>query len=98
MLHSMQAREVKLGRPRGATSFEAEPAIAFGQVVRQRRLKLGLAQEELAHLALVERSHMGKIERGEHLPNLVMILKIARALNCKPGKLVDQTVELLAES
>lgn len=72
--------------------------MAFGQVVRQRRLKLGLAQEELANLAQVERSHMGKIERGEHLPNLVMILKIARALNCKPGKLIDQTAELLLEA
>lgn len=91
----MQAREVKPGRPRGSTSFEAAPAIAFGQVVRERRLKLGLAQEELAHLAQVERSHMGKIERGEHLPNLVMILKIAGALDCKPGKLVDQAAKLL---
>jgi transcriptional regulator with XRE-family HTH domain len=94
----MQTREVKPGRPRGATTFEAAPAIAFGQVVRQRRLALGLAQEELAHLALVERSHMGKIERGEHLPNLVMILKIARALNCKPGKLIDQTAQLLLDA
>lgn len=93
----MQAREVKPGRPRGATSFEAAPAIAFGQTVRARRLKLGLAQEELALLAQVERSHMGKIERGEHLPNLVMILKIAAALNCKPGKLVDLTADQLNE-
>ncbi len=94
----MQTREVKPGRPRGATSFEAAPAIAFGQVVRQSRLMLGIAQEELANLAQVERSHMGKIERGEHLPNLIMIMKIARALNCKPGKLIDLTAELLKEA
>jgi transcriptional regulator with XRE-family HTH domain len=93
----MQAREVKPGRPKGAKTFESAPAIAFGQAIRQRRLKLGIAQEELANLAQVERSHMGKIERGEHLPNLVMILKIASALNCKPGKLVDQTVELMLQ-
>jgi transcriptional regulator with XRE-family HTH domain len=54
-----------------------------------------LAQEELAHLAQVERSHMGKIERGEHLPSLVMILRIAQVLNCKPGKLVDRAVDLM---
>jgi predicted transcriptional regulator len=27
-----------------------------------------MAQESLAHLAGIERSHMGKIERGEHMP------------------------------
>jgi hypothetical protein len=27
----------------------------------------------------VEHSHMGKIERGEHVPNLVLILKIVAA-------------------
>jgi molybdate transport system permease protein len=30
---------------------------------------------------------MGKIERGEHMPNLVMILRIAAALQVKPGLL-----------
>ena len=93
----MQKREVKPGRPRGAKTFESAPAIAFGQVVRERRLKLGLAQEELANLAQVERSHLGKIERGEHLPNLVMVLRIAHALNCKPGKLIDRTAEKLLQ-
>ncbi len=62
-------------------------------MVRERRKLKGLSQEELAHLAVVERSHMGKIERGTHLPNLVMILRIAKVLECKPGKLVDLTVE-----
>lgn len=91
----MQIRDVKPGRPRGAKSFESAPAIAFGSAVRGRRLELGLSQEELGSLAQVERSHMGKIERGEHLPNLVMILRIARALSCTPGRLLDQVVDML---
>ena len=91
----MQMREVKPGRPRGAKTFESAPAIAFGSAVRGRRLEQGLSQEELASLAHVERSHMGKIERGEHLPNLVMILRISQALGCKPGSLLDQVVEML---
>lgn len=91
----MQIREVKPGRPRGAKTFESAPAIAFGSTVRGWRLEQGLSQEELANLARVERSHMGKIERGEHLPNLVMILRISEALGCKPGRLLDQVVDLL---
>ena len=67
----MQAKQgVQRGRPAGATTFEAAPAQAFGSVVRAIRLEEGFAQENLAHLAGIERSHMGKIERGEHMPTL----------------------------
>jgi transcriptional regulator with XRE-family HTH domain len=59
------------------------------------RLEVGLSQEELAAGAAVERSHMGKIERGEHMPNFVLILRLARALSVTPGKLVDRAVDLL---
>jgi transcriptional regulator with XRE-family HTH domain len=82
----------KRGRPRGAKTFDPEPALAFGAVVRKQRLSLGISQEQLANDAQVERSHMGKIERGEHMPNLVLILRIAKALQIKPGQLVDEVV------
>ena len=36
----------------------------------------------------IERSHMGKIERGEHVPTLPLILKIARALKCSSAHLM----------
>ena len=75
----MQKRGIHPGRPTGATTFEAGPARAFGEAVRALRTADGIAQESLAHLAGIERSHMGKIERGEHMPTLAMILKIARA-------------------
>lgn len=44
------------------------------------RTEDGIAQETLAHLAGIERSHMGKIERGEDMPTLALVFKIARAL------------------
>lgn len=75
----MQKRVIQRGRPLGAKTFEAAPALAFGAVVRAARIEDGIAQEDLALLAGVERSHMGKIERGEHMPTLAMILKIAQA-------------------
>jgi transcriptional regulator with XRE-family HTH domain len=85
-------RVVKAGRPIGTKTFDKAPAVAFGNVIRAMRLERGIAQEELAAMAEVERSHMGKIERGTHMPNLVLILKLAKALQCKPGKLLDATV------
>jgi len=38
--------------------------------VREERTNQGIAQETLAHMAGIERSHMGKIERGEHVGEL----------------------------
>ena len=67
----MKKRPIQRGRPTGATTYEAEPAKAFGEAVRALRTERGVAQETLAHLADVERSHLGKVERGEHMPTLV---------------------------
>ncbi len=94
----MQKRPIQRGRPTGATTFEAEPARAFGEAVRVLRTERGVAQEALAHLAGVERSHMGKVERGEHMPTLALILKIARALECSSAELMAETERRLAAS
>ena len=40
---------------------------------------------------------MGKIERGQHLPNLALILKLAGALSTSPGSLVEKTAEMLLD-
>ena len=91
----MQKRTVQRGRPVGSTTYEPEPALAFGQAVRAARMEQGMAQEELAALAEIERSHMGKIERGEHMPTLALILRIAVALNRSAADLVAATEENL---
>lgn len=94
----MQKRSIQRGRPAGATTFEAEPAQAFGAAVRALRTEQGVAQETLANLAGIERSHMGKIERGEHMPTLAIILKIARALGCSSADLMMETESRLTAS
>ncbi|WP_438819863.1 helix-turn-helix domain-containing protein [Pseudomonas aeruginosa] len=73
----------------GTTTFDAEPALAFGAAVRVARLTQGVAQEELAAKAGIERSHMGKIERGEHMPTLALILRIAAGLKLSAAELVS---------
>ena len=91
----MQKRTIQRGRPVGSTTYEREPALAFGQAVRAARMEQGIAQEELAALAEIERSHMGKIERGEHMPTLALILRIAAALNRSAADLIAATEENL---
>ncbi|WP_028731132.1 helix-turn-helix domain-containing protein [Pandoraea sp. E26] len=93
----MQKRTVQPGRPAGATTFDAELAQAFGTAVRALRTERGIAQESLANLAGVERSHMGKIERGEHMPTLAIVFKIAHALECSSAVLMSETESLLGK-
>lgn len=93
----MQKRPIQRGRPVGTKTFEGAPARAFGAAVRAARLNQNLAQEALAHRAAIERSHMGKIERGEHMPTLALILRIARALGCSPVDLIAATVANLQD-
>ncbi|MDH0060108.1 helix-turn-helix domain-containing protein [Stutzerimonas stutzeri] len=94
----MQKRSVQPGRPAGSTTFDAELAHAFGAAVRALRMERGIAQESLANLAGIERSHMGKVERGEHMPTLAIIFKIAGALDCSTATLMAATESQLATS
>ncbi|MCE4298997.1 helix-turn-helix domain-containing protein [Xanthomonas hortorum pv. vitians] len=86
---------MKPGRPVGATTYEAEPAIAFGKAVRAARIARDISQEELATLAGIERSHMGKIERGQHMPTLALILRVSIALNDSAANLMTATESIL---
>ncbi len=92
----MQKRTVQRGRPAGSTTHDAELAHAFGAAVRALRMERGIAQESLAHQAGIERSHMGKIERGEHMPTLAVIFKIAGALECSTAVLMSEAESQLA--
>jgi len=94
----MQKRSIQPGRPAGSTTFDAELAQAFGAAVRALRTERGVAQESLANLAGIERSHMGKVERGEHMPTLAIIFKIASALGCSTAVVMAETERQLAAS
>ena len=55
-----------------------------------------IAQDEFASMAGISRSHMGKIERGEHMPTLAIIFKIASALECSTAVLMSEAESQLA--
>lgn len=62
----------------------------LGKAVRARREATGLSQEALADAAGIDRSHMGKIERGERNVTLLNLIKIAAALNGLPSDLLRE--------
>lgn len=57
-------------------------ASKFGVNVRDFRRNKGLSQDKLALLADIDRSYMGRIERGEVNITLEKVYKIASALEC----------------
>jgi len=66
-----------------------EECLAFGRAVRRRRTETGLSQEGLADLAGIHRTYIGGIERGERNPTLLMIHRLAKALNIPPTQLLE---------
>ncbi len=49
-----------------------------------------MSQEALADAAGIDRSHMGKIERGERNVTLLNFIKIAAALEWRPSELLAE--------
>lgn len=76
------------GRVSG-TLFKHEILAKLGQAIRARRRELQLSQETLAHLSGLDRSHMGKIERGERNVTLLNIERVAKILETPPSKLLS---------
>jgi len=57
----------------------------LGAKIREVRSTLNISQEQLAIMADVSRTHMGRIERGDKSPTVDTVEKIANALNCPPS-------------
>lgn len=75
--------EVKPQRPSGDPVREA-----FGTNLRRLRKAANLSQEEVAYRAGLHRTEIGLLERGERLPMVRTLLKLAGALDVEPGELL----------
>lgn len=62
---------------------------AFGRRIREIRLSQKLSQEELANLAEIPLSQVGRIERGEINTTLSSIYSLANALGVNAMKLLE---------
>lgn len=60
----------------------------FGAKIKEVRLNNKLSQETLANLADIDRTYMSSIERGERNVSIVVIEKLAKALNISIEKLM----------
>lgn len=74
-------------RVSGKADTDAQLA-RLGGAIRAQRKERGLSQEALADAAGIDRSHMGKIERGERNVTLMNLMRIAGALQMRPSALL----------
>lgn len=65
-----------------------ELAVTFGTNVRSRRKEVGLSQDRLALVAEIDRSYMGRIERGEVNITLKMVYQLANCLDTNAKSLL----------
>lgn len=79
----------KSGRPKGARSFDETVAKMLGAAARARRLENEMSQEQLADASGLERSYVGRLERGGSQPTLLALLKLAKGLDCDVSELVE---------
>jgi len=66
----------------------SDAARVFGERLKTERNRLGLSQDEVAHLAGMNVSNYGKIERGIGNPVLHTIVRLGVVLGVDPGTLV----------
>ncbi|MGR5556321.1 helix-turn-helix domain-containing protein [Vibrio fortis] len=60
----------------------------FGDNVRKKRLSKSIAQEKLALMAQIDRSYIGRVERGEVNITLEKAYMLAAVLECDVRELL----------
>jgi Predicted transcriptional regulators len=60
----------------------------LGGAVRTLRNQRGWTQEDLAEKAGVTATYVGQVERGDKVPSLTVVLKLARGLGVAPTELL----------
>lgn len=61
----------------------------LGSNLRDARKRLGLTQEQVAERSGVHPTEVSRIEAGKRDPRVSTLLRLARALEVRPGELLD---------
>ncbi|MBW4498993.1 MAG: helix-turn-helix domain-containing protein [Scytonema hyalinum WJT4-NPBG1] len=63
--------------------------LSLGHLVKQRRIALGISQEELGLRANLDRTYISGVERGVRNPSLTALVNIASGLGITVSNLLD---------
>ena len=76
--------------PNPSKNRQSPPLIALGKAIRDLRTQKGISQENLALMAEVDRSYVGRVERGDNNVALLTLMKLAKALGISVSKLMQK--------
>lgn len=62
--------------------------VQVGRTIQKLRRARKLSQEELAHVAGIDRAYMSRIERGLTNLGIEMLVRISKALAVRPAELL----------
>jgi transcriptional regulator with XRE-family HTH domain len=62
--------------------------VRFGANLRARRERAGISQEALAELALLNRTEIGLLERGQRMPRIDTLIVLGACLSLPPDELL----------
>ena len=72
------------------TKEEAAYLLKIGNQIRDFRLRKDLSQEKLALIAELDRSYVGRVERGDNNAALLTLVRLASALDISVAKLMQR--------
>lgn len=85
----MQRRAITRPVPRVSGNTDDQNVLPrLGAVIRAGRKTAGFSQEAFADATGIDRSHMGKIERGERNITLLNLVRIAKTLDCRLSEIL----------
>jgi transcriptional regulator with XRE-family HTH domain len=64
--------------------------VTLGDAIRRVRQSKGISQEQLALTADIDRSYLGRIERGDSVVAVLVLLSIAKALGLTLEQLIAE--------
>lgn len=68
--------------------FMLDLSIKIGQLIRQKRKEKQISQEKLALLCNIDRSYLGRIERGEVNITVLKLYEISEVLDTNAKELL----------
>lgn len=66
-------------------------SIKVGQLIRKKRKEKQISQEKLALLCNIDRSYLGRIERGEVNITILKLYEISKILETNPKELLPDS-------
>jgi ribosome-binding protein aMBF1 (putative translation factor) len=88
IVRGLAVRKRKIVPPQVEEAAMWDLAKELGKKIKGARKLRGISQESLALMCRVDRSYMGRIERGEVNLTLEKLYQIAQSLDCEPSALL----------